>query len=73
MPSDDDERPRKPPSCIKFEIFNAIDKDEKVCASQLAYPYFISFSQLCTFLVSLFSIWCYVTSKNTCQKRVMVL
>lgn len=50
----EDERPGKPPGCIKSEISNAADNDEKVCASRLAYPYFISFSLLCTFLVSLF-------------------
>ncbi|XP_045780149.1 muscle calcium channel subunit alpha-1-like isoform X5 [Maniola jurtina] len=46
----DDERPGELPGCLNEES-NSTDADEKNCTSRLAYPYFISFSLLCTFLI----------------------
>ncbi|XP_052745242.1 voltage-dependent calcium channel type D subunit alpha-1-like isoform X1 [Bicyclus anynana] len=47
----EDERPGEPPGCIHADNYNATDADDNNCSSRLAYPYFISFSLLCTFLI----------------------
>ncbi|CAH2260793.1 jg26204, partial [Pararge aegeria aegeria] len=47
----EDERPGAPPGCIHADNYNATDADDNNCSSRLAYPYFISFSLLCTFLI----------------------
>ncbi|XP_049881606.1 muscle calcium channel subunit alpha-1-like isoform X1 [Pectinophora gossypiella] len=47
-----DERPNEPLPCIKPDNDNTtLTEEEKNCGTRMAYPYFISFSLLCTFLI----------------------
>ncbi|XP_021201888.1 muscle calcium channel subunit alpha-1 isoform X2 [Bombyx mori] len=45
------ERPGNPPHCIKIDTDGRYVEDTTECGSWLAFPYFISFSLLCTFLI----------------------
>ncbi|XP_052750950.1 muscle calcium channel subunit alpha-1-like isoform X3 [Galleria mellonella] len=49
-----DERPDDPPKCIKSEPIDGVpntDNGDELCGNWMAFPYFISFSLLCTFLI----------------------
>lgn len=48
-----DERPGRPIHCIKPNMSESeMQADNEDCGTWMAFPYFISFSLLCTFLVS---------------------
>ncbi|KAH9628916.1 hypothetical protein HF086_006285 [Spodoptera exigua] len=45
-----DERPHNPVHCIKPDRYD-MEPDKENCGTWMAFPYFISFSLLCTFLI----------------------
>lgn len=54
LSTNNDERPNAPIHCIKPNMKEKdMEPDNEKCGNWMAFPYFISFSLLCTFLVSI--------------------
>ncbi|XP_053618976.1 voltage-dependent calcium channel type D subunit alpha-1-like isoform X2 [Plodia interpunctella] len=51
LSTDTSERPNEPPKCVKSDLQENQEGGEENCGNWLAFPYFISFSLLCTFLI----------------------